>query len=78
MPNWHEEMRQTLCGKDPEFRKLAEEHSRCESQLESLLTQEYHSADDFIQEAILKKQKLHLKDLMEMVLARRQHEQALR
>ena len=75
MPIRYEDIRQSLCVKDPEFRRLAEEHSRCESQLETLLTQDYHSADDFIQEAILKKLKLQLKDRMEMILARCQQEQ---
>ena len=34
MPTTTEEIRQSLLEADPEFRRLAEEHSRCESQLE--------------------------------------------
>jgi uncharacterized protein YdcH (DUF465 family) len=76
MPIRNQDIRQSLYRQDPEFRKLAEEHSRYESQLENLLTQEYHNAEDLIQEAVLKKLKLQTKDRMEMLLARCQHQQS--
>ncbi|MBZ5695164.1 MAG: DUF465 domain-containing protein [Acidobacteriia bacterium] len=68
----HQEIRQSLLARDPEFRSLAEEHSRCESQLEQILKSSYVSSEDLIQEAALKKLKLRLKDRMELILARHQ------
>ncbi|HXO43999.1 MAG TPA: hypothetical protein VN846_00890 [Candidatus Cybelea sp.] len=59
-------------ARDPEFRNLAEEHSRCESQLEQILKSYYLSAEDLIQEVELKKLKLRLRDRMELILARHQ------
>ena len=67
-----QEIRQSLLARDPEFRSLAEEHSRCESQLEQILKSSYVSSEDLIQEAMLKKLKLRLKDRMELILARHQ------
>jgi uncharacterized protein YdcH (DUF465 family) len=67
-----QEIRQSLLARDPEFRSLAEEHSRCESQLEQILKSSYVSSEDLIQEAALKKLKLRLKDRMELILARHQ------
>lgn len=68
----NQEIRQSLLARDPEFRSLAEEHSRCESQLEQILKSSYVSSEDLIQEAALKKLKLRLKDRMELILARHQ------
>ncbi|HXX46029.1 MAG TPA: DUF465 domain-containing protein [Candidatus Acidoferrales bacterium] len=70
-----QEIRQSLLANDPEFRKLAEEHSRCESQLDQILKSSYLNSDDLMQEAALKKLKLRLKDRMELILAR--HRQAM-
>ena len=67
-----QEIRQSLLARDPEFRSLAEEHSRCESQLEQILKSSYMSSEDLIREATLKKLKLRLKDRMELILARQQ------
>jgi uncharacterized protein YdcH (DUF465 family) len=73
MPTACDEIRQSLFNQDMEFRRLAEEHSRCESQLENILKQPYTSSEDFIEEITLKKIKLRLKDRMEMIVARHQH-----
>ncbi len=67
-----QDIRQSLLARDPEFRNLAEEHSRCESQLEQIVKSTYLNAEDLIQEAELKKLKLRLKDRMELILARHQ------
>jgi uncharacterized protein YdcH (DUF465 family) len=72
MPVTTHEIRQFLLEKDVEFKRLAEEHSRCESQLEQLLKQSYMSAEDLTLETVLKKLKLRLKDQMEIMIARRQ------
>ena len=69
MPNSGEAVRQSLLAHDLEFRSLAEEHSRCESELEQILESAYRSSDDLAQEATLKKRKLQLKDRMEWIIA---------
>ncbi|HKV04183.1 MAG TPA: YdcH family protein [Candidatus Acidoferrales bacterium] len=72
MPISAQDVRQSLLAKDPEFRSLAEEHSRCESQLEQIVKSPYLNAEDLMQEAALKRLKLRLKDRMELILARHQ------
>jgi uncharacterized protein len=72
MPSSGQDIRQSLLARDPEFRNLAEEHSRCESQLEQLLKSSYFNSEDLIQEIELKKLKLRLRDRMELILARHQ------
>lgn len=73
MPTTTHDIRQSLLMKDPEFRSLAEEHSRCESRLEEILNSSYLSSEDLLQEAKLKKIKLRLKDQMESIMARYRH-----
>jgi uncharacterized protein YdcH (DUF465 family) len=72
MPFSTPDVRRSLLAHDPEFRRLAEEHSRCESQLEQILKQSYLNSEDLIQETYLKKLKLRLKDEMELMVARHQ------
>jgi uncharacterized protein YdcH (DUF465 family) len=69
-----DEIRQSLFNQDTEFRRLAEEHSRCEFQLEKILKQPYMCSEDFLEEIALKKMKLRLKDRMEMIVARYAHQ----
>jgi uncharacterized protein YdcH (DUF465 family) len=71
MPITTHDIRQSLLENDMEFRCLAEEHSRCESQLEQLIKQPYLSSEDLTLEVTLKKIKLRLKDQMEMIVTRR-------
>jgi uncharacterized protein YdcH (DUF465 family) len=71
MPITTHDIRQSLLENDMEFRCLAEEHSRCESQLEQLIKQPYMSSEDLTLEVTLKKIKLRLKDQMEMIITRR-------
>jgi uncharacterized protein YdcH (DUF465 family) len=73
MPTTAEDVRRSLLASDPEFRRLADEHCRCESQLDSLREQSYLNSEDLIQEAVLKKLKLRLKDQMELIVARHQN-----
>jgi len=72
MPITTHDIRQSLMETDSEFRRLAEEHSRCESQLEQLIKQPYLSSEDLTLEVTLKKTKLRLKDQMELIVARMQ------
>ncbi|MGH9702988.1 MAG: DUF465 domain-containing protein [Candidatus Acidiferrales bacterium] len=66
-----QDYRQSLISSDAELQRLAQEHSRCEEKLEELRTQSYLSSEDLIQEITLKKRKLHIKDQMELMIARR-------
>jgi len=68
-----EDIRQSLLEADPEYRRLAEEHFRCEVQLEQIHDEPYINSEDLIQESVLKKLKLRLKDRMEMMVARHHH-----
>ena len=72
MPSSPEELRLSLLARDSEFRNLAEEHSRCESQLEQIVKASYLNCEDLTMEVELKKLKLRLRDRMEMILARHQ------
>lgn len=76
MPISTHDIRQALLANDPEFRRLAEEHSRCESQLEEIVKQSYMNSEVLLQEITLKKTKLRLKDQMELIVARHQHQMA--
>jgi uncharacterized protein YdcH (DUF465 family) len=73
MPTASDELKQVLYNQDLEFRRLAEEHSRCETQLDKILKSPYVSSEDFIEEITLKKLKLRLKDRMELIAARYTH-----
>jgi len=73
MPLSTDAVRQSLLAHDPEFRRLAEEHSSCENQLEKIVKQSYLSSEDLLEETNLKKIKLRLKDQMELMIARHQH-----
>jgi uncharacterized protein YdcH (DUF465 family) len=70
MPVTTHDIRQRLLDSNPEFRQLAEEHHRCESELEHLVTQTYWKQEDLEHEVTLKKTKLYLKDRMEFIVAR--------
>lgn len=74
MPITTEEIRRSLLAHDPQFRRLAEEHSRCETELEQIHNELYLNSEDLIQEITLKKLKLHLKDQMELIVVRHQQQ----
>ena len=48
-----------------DYSRLAEEHRKYSLQLESLLAKPYPTEEDAVEEALLKKIKLRLKDQME-------------
>ena len=77
MPITTHDIRQALLENDQEFRRLAEEHSRCECQLEQLVKQSYWNVEDLALEVSLKKMKLFLKDQMEMIVARHRRNQSV-
>ena len=77
MPITTHDIRQALLEVDQEFRRLSEEHSRCEWQLQELVKQSYWNVEDLALEVSLKKMKLLLKDRMEMIVARHRQNQTV-
>lgn len=78
MPILPQEIRARLMESNPEFQRLATEHSRYETELERLTKQTYMNAEDLILQVELKKRKLRVKDEMERLVALHQRELALR
>jgi len=74
MPISPGELRELLLARNPEFQRLASEHSRYETQLEQLTEQPYLNSEDLILEIKLKKMKLRVKDEMEKFISRHQRE----
>lgn len=64
MANRTADIQQTLSTEDPEFRLWLEEHHRCEDRLHELTVKSPITIDEEVEEKILKKRKLHLKDQM--------------
>ena len=58
------EIQQTLSDADPEYRQLAEEHRQCDARLTELIAKQEITIDDELEEKMLKKRKLRLKDQM--------------
>ena len=73
MPTQADLIRQALLANDPEYRQLAEEHTRCEHQLKEILEEPYRNSEDLAQETILKKKKLMLRDRMALLVSQHQH-----
>lgn len=63
-----------LMATSEEYRRLAEQHSSFDRRLEQLAHRKFPSQEEQLEEARLKKKKLHLKDRMYDII--RQHEQA--
>jgi uncharacterized protein YdcH (DUF465 family) len=57
--------REKLLAADPEFRRLADQHSQYAAQLEQIYESAYRNAEDLLLESELKKLKLRVKDEME-------------
>lgn len=64
-------LREQLMKEDPVFRNLAMEHKKYEDRLQELTHLSYPSEDEQLEETLLKKKKLALKDQMyEIMLSR--------
>lgn len=66
-------LKQELIDSDEEFRRLHEEHQNYERRLEELYQRSLPSEEDELEEKRIKRQKLRLKDRMEIIL--RSHRQ---
>lgn len=58
------ELQEQLLRENPEYRRLAEEHHSYDIQLENLTSKHFLSEEEQVQEKLLKKKKLMLKDQM--------------
>ena len=74
MPTDIEAMKQQLLESNDEFRQLATQHHDLDERIHSLATRQFLSEPEQIEEVILKKRKLQLKDQMESMLRHRQTE----
>lgn len=70
MEQYNEELKAHLMATDQQFRDLAEEHAQFHRELEMLEAKEHLTLEDEAEEIRLKKQKLHLKDEMNAIMAR--------
>lgn len=70
MPTDFEELKRTLLQNDSEFRQLATKHHDLDERLHHYAERHYLTEPEQVEEIILKKQKLHLKDQMEDILRR--------
>jgi uncharacterized protein YdcH (DUF465 family) len=61
-----EEIRKMLIEKNEEFRKLYELHQKCEEKLKILQSKPYLTEEEKMEEKKLKKEKLGLKDKMQV------------
>ncbi len=68
MENYSEEAQARLMATSEEFRRLAAEHTSYERRIEELGSRRYLSEEEQLEEARLKKMKLHLKDQMEHIV----------
>jgi len=64
MVNGSDEIRRMLSKEDEEFRSWSKQHQRYEDKLNELAAKAALSPDEEIEEKVLKKKKLQLKDLM--------------
>ena len=63
-----ESLKDFLFNTDQRYRELAKEHRKFEDRLNELASLSYPSDDELVEEKSLKKQKLYVKDQMELIL----------
>lgn len=70
MDNTQDELKAHLTQTDQEFRRLVEQHTNYDHQLDEIESKTYVTPEDEIEEHRIKKLKLHLKDQMNEILGR--------
>jgi uncharacterized protein YdcH (DUF465 family) len=70
MPTEFEELKRKLLQEDEEFRQLATQHHDLDEKLHGYAERHYLTEPEQVEEVTLKKQKLQLKDQMEIILRR--------
>lgn len=68
-----EELKAHLLKTNEQFRSLAEQHAQLKKKIEEIEAKPHVTGADEIEEQRLKKQKLHLKDEMNAILAQYRH-----
>lgn len=63
-------IKEQLMRNDPQFRELVREHGRYEARLNELSVLAYPSDEEQLEESILKKKKLAIKDEMHAIVLR--------
>ena len=61
------QVREQLLASHEEFRRLAQEHTHYAQRLDNLIQRRFLTDDEKLEEIRLKKQKLRLKDQMELI-----------
>jgi hypothetical protein len=61
-------LKEFLLANDPTFRALADEHHTYDTRLSELSSLHFPNEDEQVEEATLKKKKLHLKDQMQAIM----------
>ena len=69
-------LKDELLRTDEEFQDLAVRHHELEDRLHELTAKHYLSEPEQLEEVTLKKRKLQIKDRMEDILRRHQHQQS--
>jgi uncharacterized protein YdcH (DUF465 family) len=69
--------RDILLDADADYKRLVEQHSKYEAELQRISAAPYLSSEDLLEEIKLKKMKLHCKDEMERIALRIQRSRAL-
>lgn len=65
-----ESLKEFLLNNDDQYRHLASEHHRYDERLSELATLSHPTDEEMIEESVLKKKKLFLKDQMEHIAAK--------
>lgn len=78
MENSSASLKEHLMVVDPEFRELALEHQQYEKRLQELTSLPYPTQEEMMEETLLKKKKLLVKDKMEAILNRYKRQMAAR
>lgn len=71
-----QDLKGNVTGSDPEYLDLLSKHHELDDRLHELTAKPYLSESEQLEEVILKKRKLHLKDRMEDIV--RRHRQPAR
>ncbi len=70
-------LKEELMNRDPQFRELVREHTRYEQRLTELSALQYPSDEEQLEEVMLKKKKLALKDEMYSIMMQHQKSQSV-
>jgi hypothetical protein len=70
IPNSDIALKEYLYSHDNQYRELASEHQKYEARLSELSSLPHPSEDELMEENVIKKKKLYLKDQMEMIASK--------